>query len=436
MTDPSNPSGPNAAPGYYRWLVLLACSLAIFGNYYVFDALYPVTTFMQQQLGMSGQQIGLMDTAYNVAALFGLFVGVIVIDRLGAVRSALLFASIGAAGSALIAFLPAAMPDSPEIAFIAGRFVLGIGAELFIVTATAVVGRWFKGKEVGFALAVQLLIARFGSVLADDSPKRFASFFTGWQPPLILAAGFGAAWLVFAILYAALEAHAAKRFGVKQAVATDKLVFADIMAFGRRYWWVVGLCVAFYATIFPFRSFANLYFTEAHGISEQHAGSLKAWLPIISMVGMPIFGIVADKIGKRALLMFIGSALLLPPFLLMPYTGAPLELSMGMLGVAFALVPAVLWPTVIYLVPETRLGSAYALMTFCQQLFWAGMSWGIGAAKDAAKASAQNPSGWLPVMAMLAGLSAAGLVFAFLFWRDEGKEESAPAASAATGQQA
>ena len=110
MTDMPNQSGPSAAPGYYRWLVLLACSLAIFGNYYVFDALYPVTTFMQQQLGMSGQQIGLMDTAYNVAALLGLFVGVVVIDRLGAVRSSLLFATIGAGGSALIAFLPAALP--------------------------------------------------------------------------------------------------------------------------------------------------------------------------------------------------------------------------------------------------------------------------------------------------------------------------------------
>ena len=431
MTDLSQESGPSAAPGYYRWLVLLACSVAIFGNYYVFDALYPVTTFMQQQLGMTGKQIGLLDTSYNVAALLGLLVGVVVIDRLGAIRSSLLFASIGAAGSVLIAVLPAAMPDSPAVGFIAGRFVLGIGAELFIVTATAVVGRWFKGREIGLALAVQLLIARFGSVLADDSPKHFASLFTGWQPPLILAACFGVGWLLFAGLYAGLEAHAARRYGVKQAVATDRLVFADIVGFGRRYWWVVGLCVAFYASIFPFRTFANLYFTEAHGTTEEQAGSLKAWLPMISMIGMPIFGLIADKVGKRAQLMVLGSALLVPPFLIMAYTAAPLGLSMGMLGVAFALVPAVLWPTVTFLVPEQRLGSAYALMTFCQQLAWAGMSWGIGAAKDASGASATNPAGWLPVMWMLAGLSAAGLVFAFLFWRDEGRvATSAPPAEA------
>ena len=119
---------------------------------------------------------------------------------------------------------------------------------------------------------------------------------------------------------------------------------------------------------------------------------------MLSMVGMPMFGLLADRIGKRALLMTIGSALLVPPFLMLPYwssgvilpriglpfigtilsAGAPLDavVAMAMLGVAFALVPAVLWPAVTYLVPDARLGSAYALMTFCQQIGWAGMSWG------------------------------------------------------------
>jgi hypothetical protein len=47
---------------------------------------------------------------------------------------------------------------------------------------------------------------------------------------------------------------------------------------------------------------------------------------------------------------------------------------MGLLGLAFALVPAVLWPSVTYLVPEEGLGSACAMMTFGRQLGWAAMS--------------------------------------------------------------
>ena len=436
------PEAARPEPGRgYRWLVLSACALAMFGNYYVFDALYPVTPMLEKVLGFTGQDVGLLDSAYNVAALLTLLAGGVLIDRLGTARSALIFSALGALGSLLIAVLPAAFPGSPAAAMMVGRFVLGVGSESFIVAATTVVGRWFKGKEISFALAVQLLVGRLGSWAADRSPGFAASLFTGWQPPLLLAAALGFGWLVFAGVYAGLETNAARRWGVKQAIQTDKLVLSDLFSYGRAYWWVVGLCVGFYSTIFPFRTFGNLYFTQAHALSNEAAGNLKSVLPLLSMAGMPLFGLLADRIGRRALLMVVGSLLLVPPFLLMVYwhtglqlpevalplvgkvisggTPAELVVSMAMAGLAFALVPAVLWPAVTYLVPESRLGSAYAVMTFCQQIGWSAMSWGVGRVKDASGASEANPSGWVPAMWMLAALALLGLVFSFLLWREE-----------------
>jgi MFS family permease len=415
---PPPPPPPPAEPGAHRWFVLLACSLAMFGNYYVFDALYPVTPLLEKTFGFTGEQVGLLDTAYNVAALLTLLAGGVLIDRLGTARSAVIFAAIGTTGTVLIAVLPALLPAEPAAGMIAGRFVLGVGSESFIVAATTVVGRWFKGKEISFALAIQLVVARLGSYAADWSPN-VESLFGSWQPPLLVAAAVGGGWLVFAMVYAGLEASAARRWGIRQAGPTDKLTLAGLFRHARAYWWVVGLCVAFYATIFPFRTFANLFLTDFHGISNDEAGRLKSVLPLLSMIGMPIFGIVADRFGRRALLMAVGSALLVPPFLLLARTGLPLQLPMAMLGIAFALVPAVLWPAVTYLVPGERLGSAYALMTFCQQIGWAAMAWGMGIVKDAAGASATNPSGWLPVLWMLAGLALAGFLFSFLLWREE-----------------
>lgn len=419
--DPATTAAPQrpAPPAFYRWLVLLACSVAMFGNYYVFDALYPVTPLLEKAFGFTGEQIGLLDTAYNVAALLTLIAGGVLIDRIGMAASAVLFAAIGAIGSILIAVLPALLPGSPWVGMMIGRFLLGIGSELFIVAVTTVVGRWFRGKEISFALAIQLLIARLGSFAADRSPNFAKELFGSWQPPLLLAAALGLMWLLFAVVYALLEKGAAHRYEVARPAATDKLVLKDLVRFDLGYWWVVGLCVAFYATIFPFRTFANLYFIEAHGVTPEAAGNLKSLLPLFSMIGMPLFGLLVDKIGRRAQLMALGSALLVPPFLLMVYTDLPLQLSMIMLGVAFALVPAVLWPAVVYMVPDARLGSAYALMTFCQQVGWAGMSWGLGFVKDLAGASAAHPAGWDPVMWMLSGLATAGFVFSFLLWRSE-----------------
>ena len=66
-----------------------------------------------------------------------------------------------------------------------------------------------------------------------------------------------------------------------------------------------------------------------------------------------------------------------------------------MMGVAFSLIPAVMWPSVAYIVEEKRLGTAYALMTLVQQIGVAGMNWLIGRANDAGGASAANPGGYV-----------------------------------------
>lgn len=415
----ATPLASPTPPAGYRWLVLLACSLAMFGCYYVFDALYPVTDALQKELGFSDTQIGLLDTAYNVAAVLTLIAGGVLVDRLGTPRAALLFAAIGALGTLGIAVFPALVPGSPALAMAAGRFLLGVGSELFIVAATTVVGRWFKAREISFALALQLLLGRCGSLVADKSPGLFSDLFTSWQPPLLLAASIGGAWFVFAAIYAFLDGRAARNYGMRSMGTTDKLVLKDLFKYSSSYWIVVGLCVAFYATIFPFRTFANLYLTQVHGQTDEAAGNLKSWLPLLSMIGMPLFGLLADFAGRRATMMVAGAALLVPPFLFMGFTDLPLELSMGMLGVAFALVPAVLWPAVTYLVSEERLGSAYAMMTFCQQIGWMGMSAGLGFANDLAGASKEHPAGWTPFVLILALLAAAGFLCALLLWRSE-----------------
>jgi len=153
---------PPPAPGW-RWGVLVAVSLAMFGNYYVFDALNPVGPLLEGQLGFGQAQIGALDSAYNVAALLVLLLGGVIIDRVGTKRAMVLFGAVTAAGGLVIAF----GREYPVMA--AGRFVLGLGAEPLIVAATTVLGRWFKGKELAFAMGLNLMIARIGSVAADNS---------------------------------------------------------------------------------------------------------------------------------------------------------------------------------------------------------------------------------------------------------------------------
>jgi len=414
MTNKIETSPRPEAPAYYRWMVLAFVSLAMFGNYYIFDALNPIGPFLESQLKFRQSQIGSLDSAYNVAALVILLLGGLIIDRAGTKRAIILFGIITAGGGLLIALAPGGYWG-----MMSGRFMLGLGAEPLIVAITTALAKWFKGKELSFAMGLNLTIARLGSVAADNSRSWASGLFTSWQPPLFLAAGIGAVCIVSGLVYAWLERRAEHRFSLGRGGATDKLVFSDLVRFRPSYWWVVGLCVTFYSVVFPFRRFANIFFQQAHGLSQERAAFLNGLLPLTAMVATPLFGLLADKIGKRAQLMTIGTLLLLPTFLLLAYTTLPIEAPIALLGVAFSLVPAVMWPAVAYLVDEKRLGTAYALMTFCQQIGWAATSWGLGKLNDVFRASAAHPAGFNPGLWLLSGLGLAGLLFSWLLWRSE-----------------
>lgn len=398
----------------YRWVVLLFLSLAMFGNYYIFDSINPLVDIFKEQLGYSATVVGYLNSFYNAAAILALAVGGIIVDRFGTKRSITFFAALCLIASVWMTLSGRAW------SMLGARFLLGMGAEPLIVAVTTALAKWFKGKELSFAFGVNLLIARAASWLADNTATWAPWAFDGtWYRPLYIGIAAGGICLGAAVTYWVLEAAGEKRYQVGEAAATDKLQFRDAFVFGRTFWYIVALCVTFYATIFSFRLFGIDYFMIAHGKSREVAGQLNGFLPLMSMWATPLFGLLADKVGKRASFMLLGSAVMPFVFLLMGYSSITLWLPVGVLGASFSLIPAIMWPSVAYLVEERRLGSAYALMTLCQQVGWLGMNQAIGFSQDAFQAGPKNPSGYLPMMWILAGMSLAGIVFSLLLWRAE-----------------
>jgi MFS family permease len=117
--------------------------------------------------------------------------------------------------------------------------------------------------------------------------------------------------------------------------------------------------------------------------------------------------------------MMFGSLLLVPVFLIMAYSDVSLYVPMAMMGVAFSLIPAVMWPSVAYIVEQAKLGTAYGLMTMIQNIGLAGFNLLIGWANDASGASATNPDGYRPGMWIFSVLGLLGFLFAWLLRRAE-----------------
>ncbi len=415
---------------FYRWSVLVFISVAMGGNYYIYDSINPLERIFIDHLGFSATQFGWLNASYSVAAVATLLIGGIIIDRIGTKKSITMFAVLCLIGAGLTA----SKGSAPIM--IAGRTVLGLGAESMIVAVTTALAKWFKGKELSFAFGINLTIARLASVAADNSPTWANRAFypqgpngpASWQGPLLIAVGAGVLAVTTALIYWFLESHAEAKYELGRAGAVDKLEFRGIFRYNISYWLVVGLCFTFYSAIFPFRTFAIDFFTNkilaAHGgvsaseairvLAHERAGFFNSLLPFSAMIATPLFGLLVDRVGKRAWFMMFGSLLLMPVYLMMAYTNISLLVPVSLMGIAFSLIPAVMWPSVAYIVDQSRLGTAYALMTLIQQIGFFLLNLLIGTANDYSHAGLENPGGYALGMWIFSILGFVGMALAIL----------------------
>ncbi|MFA6541096.1 MAG: MFS transporter, partial [Bacteroidota bacterium] len=400
-------------PRAYRWLVLVLISFAMFGNYYIYDAISPLADVLVKQLHFTDSDIGLLQGIYSLPNIFMVLIGGFIIDRLGTKKSTFIFAALCLLGSIIT------VSSGTLFVMAAGRLVFGLGAESLIVAVTTAIAKWFRGKELSFAFGINLTIARLGSFAALNSPSWASKYYDNWQTALMISVVFGVVCVAGAVIYWGLESKAEKKYQIGNAGPTDKVVFSDIMKFGTSYWYIVALCITFYSAIFPFQTFAVKFFIEAHGTTREMGGFLSSMLTLFAMVATPLFGLMVDKIGKRSLFMMLGSLLLVPVYLMMAYTNVSLYIPMAMMGIAFSLIPGIMWPSVAYLVGESKLGTAYGLMTLIQNIGLAGFNFLIGWANDFSGASAANPGGYAMGMWFFSSLGFFGFVFAYLLRRNE-----------------
>ena len=233
-----------------------------------------------------------------------------------------------------------------------------------------------KEKNLSFAFGLNLTVARLGSFLALNSPTWGKSLYEYWQSPLWITVSAGVFAFICVIVYFFLDVYASKNYDLPKEGSQDKIIFKEIFQFPKSFWFITALCVTFYSAMFPFQTFAIKFFQEAHGTSREVGGNFSSILTFAAMIFTPLFGLLADKIGKRSLLMMFGSLLIIPVYLMMAYQfGKPdmmtssdflnisikffdidaaiplyLILPMAMMGIAFSLVPAVMWPSVAIIV--------------------------------------------------------------------------------------
>jgi hypothetical protein len=131
------------------------------------------------------------------------FFGGFLSDKLGSRLMLVIFAALITAGQVITAFGCTMQGDSAWYTMWAGRTVFGFGGESLSVAQSALVAQWFAGKELAFALGLNLALARVGSVINDVASAQIATHFpvywAFWAGAAVCAASMVAALVMFVV---------------------------------------------------------------------------------------------------------------------------------------------------------------------------------------------------------------------------------------------
>jgi len=135
-----------------------------------------------------------------------------------------------------------------------GRFVFGLGGECMSVSQSAIISQWFKGKELSFALGLNLTVSRLASVFGGILIPTFIKNDGGLiNSTMIFGFGLCIFSLFAGIFLVIIDKYADKKDKRDLSLAAeDKFQFKDIVEFKLPFWLVSCSCVFVYMSVFPF----------------------------------------------------------------------------------------------------------------------------------------------------------------------------------------
>ncbi|OIP82138.1 MAG: oxalate:formate antiporter [Porphyromonadaceae bacterium CG2_30_38_12] len=379
-----------------RWIVLVLVSLTMICMYYLTDAMAPLQEKLQSNLHWTATEYGFFTSGYgwfNVFLLMLVFSGMI-LDKLGTrftgvlaifimligalIKYWAIAGHIGLGTYELTIFKYQIFSPTSKSAIVAalGFGIFGVGSEMFGIAANKAVIRWFRGKEMALAIGLNTSTGRIGTALAMFTPLPLFKLTNDISAPIIVAIFLLLIGLLTFLLFVFMDKKLDNEEKEAGLVDDEEFKFSDIkdIASNKAFWYIAILCVLFYSAVFPFIKFATNLIVQKFQVSEDFAGYIPALLPFSALLLTPLFGGISDKRGKAASIMLLGSILLVIVHLLFSIPSLnSLSVAIGLvvlLGIAFSLVPSAMWPAVAKIIPENKLGTAYAM------IFWV-QNWGL-----------------------------------------------------------
>lgn len=171
-----------------------------------------------------------------------------------------------------------------------GRFIFGIGGESIAVSESTIVTSWFTGKELAFALGMNLCVARLGSVANSIFSPKISNYtspiFAVWCGTFTCILSFASALLLIGIISVAQDVKQNMGPGTSESTpllaqtmtrepsfmssdptsdpmeeeeteAPPSSAISEIIQLPLSFWILCIICILLYGTVVPFNATAS-----------------------------------------------------------------------------------------------------------------------------------------------------------------------------------
>ncbi|KAJ3183989.1 hypothetical protein HDU85_001840 [Gaertneriomyces sp. JEL0708] len=406
-----------------RWAVLFLTCLLLFGNYYAYDNPAALNRPLQEYLGHDYDvwqyELNLLYSVYSFPNMFLPFIGGQLVDRMDMKKVLLFFSVTVCLGQTLFAI---GVTTKWFGLMLMGRILFGVGGESIGVVQASITTAWFRGKELAFALGLNLCIARLGSVVNANLSPRIEKLWTCsgavWVGGITCYISFGCA-ILLAVLLAAhspsgqvkvttnsrkveheeerplLETPDDAALERPPPLSDEEVDMPSVASQGMKgaicqcmrevhmlpweFWLVCLICVLLYGTVVPFNNIAQDFLMSKWFPGDTRmAGTVMSVPDTMSAVLVPICGVLVDRYGGRASLLVLCALVIAGVHATLGLTMIYPVIPLVFLGLSYSMYGVAIWPSVAAIVQHEEdklqeenpfipapklLGTAYGIST-------------------------------------------------------------------------
>lgn len=338
-----------ALSGQTRNLVMATVAFAV--SFWAWNMIAPLGVRYTEQLGLTSGEKSLLVAIPVLVGSLGRIVAGTLTDRYG---GRVMFPVLMVATAPFVVLVAlAGNADSYGMLLVFG-FFLGIGGTTFAV-GVPFVNAWYESSRRGFATGV------FGAGMGGTA---LSAFFT---PRFVTWFGYTATHVIIAVALVATAGlcWVTLRNSPRWAPNTDPVVPKLAGALKLPVTWQMSFLYAVaFGGFVAFSTYLPTYLKDVYTLDLTQAGTRTAGFAIAAVVARPLGGVLADRIGPRAVVMIslAGTAVLAAVVALEPPMEVPAGITFVLLALFLGLGTGGVFAWVAIRSPQERVGAVTGLV--------------------------------------------------------------------------